>query len=253
MWVRKPTSTAIPETTEGGPVDSITDILTTISQEVTTVFEEYITSTETTSLDPELGSYIDHPTTATPTMATVPIYQLSASSKPGSITESILEGLGGYASEPPMELNMREFDDQEATSGAASSSSVDYASAAIIMAGSYFVLHKLDKVLKTLYSLACFKSDHRLIAAGHRENTYGTRAWAWTATILEKSWIPLWFTSQRMRDEAVGEALDQIMQAQRIRNHGYLQREVEDLGDYLDREAEAERQEALGRQLQRER
>lgn len=252
MWeTRSTTSTAIPETTERGPVDSVTeDILTTISQEVTTVFEEYITSTET-SLDPELGMYINHPT-GNPTMATVPIYQASASSKPGSITEAILEGLGGYASEPPMELNMREYDDQEATSGAASSGgSPDYASAAIILAGSCYVLHKLDKVLKSLYGLACYKSDPRLIATGHRENSLGTRAWAWTATILERSWIPLWFSNQRLRDEAVDNALDDIFQAQRIRNHGYLQRELEDIGDYLDNEAEIERQEALDRQLER--
>lgn len=246
MYRRKTTPTPILETTEGGLASPVTkEILTTISQEATTVFEEYITSLNTSSPDPELGDYFTS-TTTSPTMATVPIYQASAHSKPGSITENILESLGG-SPEMPMELNMREYDDQEAPLVDATSSSYDFASTVIIIAGSCFVLHKLDKALKGLYSLACYKSDPRLVAIGHRQESFSTRAWARTSTILEKYWIPLWYTGQRMRDAAVSSALDEFVQTTRISN---LRREIEDYGDRLAREVGRE---ANSRQLQRER
>ena len=249
------TTTEIAETTEGNFAATVTgEVLTTIN----TLFEEFKTSTEPLTSDTaEPGMYIRYPTTSpTTTMETVPIYQISASSKPGSITEAILGSLGDHVSGPqtvePI-MDRYEQEQEEAYSGASSVFNADYATAAIIMAGSYLFLNKLDGALKNLYSVACYRSDPRLIATGHREDTFGTRMWARTATFLEWSWLPLWFSAERLREDAVDDALEQIHKTLRNHYRGNLQPEIDDMNDFIQDEREVERLTELNRQLQYDR
>lgn len=220
------TTTGFSETTSQ---DLTTSVVENIVQELTTTLVEEVTAT-TTELFSEAR---EDTTTIAPIPSfnmteTVPIYSVKASAAPGSYASSLLNELNPSPPDASLLYGPQVEDEDYSTSGAASSTSTDWASVGIVMVGSYFTLVGANKVINKIYHTACYKSDPRLIALGHRDNTYSTRLWEWTSTILEHAWIPLWFTNKRLREDAVSKALDEVNQARQTRNRGYLQPEFSD-------------------------
>jgi len=113
-----------------------------------------------------------------------------------------------------------------AMSGASSNEETSYAEIAMIIAGSFYVLHNLNNTIRALYRHACYRSDPRLVALGHRESGGSTTIWSWASRIIETTWLPIWFDYQRLREEAVDQALEEQFAALRIRNRIVLQPEA---------------------------
>jgi hypothetical protein len=85
---------------------------------------------------------------------------------------------------------------------------VDFAQVAIILAGSYYVLNGINDTIRNLYHHACYQSDPRLVILGIRPDSRTTKVWNWAARVIELTWLPLWFNFQRLRDQAVNQAVD---------------------------------------------
>ena len=243
------------------------EVLFNISQEVTTIFTEDLTTTVGSDFDiSEQGTDIPPTTTTSTTMTTMaPIYQANGASRQGSISTALLSRFGYRPSnDATMDLNNEDddfgdydYDAEAVTSGAQAGSDTDLLSTALIIAGSYFALKGVNKVVRSLYRTACFKSDPRLVADGHRDDSSSTRGWAWAAYILERAWVPLWYTGQQLRDDAVNEALDFIEKSQKIKEQLKEQRRLlresgnVDDKDYIDPDlANDDWHEAYLRQLQ---
>jgi hypothetical protein len=151
---------------------------------------------------------------ANTTMDMAPIYRIISSSDPGSITAAIT---GTDFSADPDNTNFKWSDEDNRDPEITASYRVDYVSGAIILAGSAYVLYNLNRAVRCLYKAACSYSDPRLLSLGYRPSRR-SKAWAWTATVLEKVWPPLWFTSEALREEAVEASLDQIQRSRRVTN-----------------------------------
>lgn len=78
---------------------------------------------------------------------------------------------------------------------------------ALVAAGAAVVLHQVDSAMRSLFEVACYHSDPRLVDLGIREDNRNTRAWGWVAHILHTTWIPLRFFHQGLREAAVERAI----------------------------------------------
>jgi len=221
--VRKSTTTTTTTSTTTSTTESysVEDLFTTVTEsffnsteeELTTnIYETSTSSTSSTSTEFSGFAGLD---TSNDTMEMVPIYRLSPSTGSESITSALL----GKDYSADSDNNDFEFEDYGgdpvAASFGAESESTDYVSVAIIMAGSAYVLYNLNRAVRSLYKAACSYSDPRLISLGHCPSRR-TKVWAWTASVLEKVWPPLWFTRESLREEAVEESLEQIQRSRRI-------------------------------------
>jgi len=217
--IRKSTTTTTTTTTESYSAE---DLITTVTENFFNSTQEelkeelttniYEKSTSSTSIDFSNFAGLDN---VNDTMEMVPIYRISSPSGSESITSALL--CKDYSADS--DNNDFEFEDYGgdpvAASFGAESESTDYVSVAIIMAGSAYVLYNLNRAVRSLYKAACSYSDPRLISLGHCPSRR-TKVWAWTASVLEKVWPPLWFTRESLREEAVEESLEQIQRSRRI-------------------------------------
>ena len=147
-----------------------------------------------------------------PGNTSVPIYQAGLQDyAPRSVTSAIIQGVMGLSAEQPLNGPDRVEREQDAATAGEFTGSFDdinYVDIAVLLAGSFYVLGSVNNSIRNLYRFACSRSDPRLIELGYLEPNRSTQVWGWAASVIERSWIPMWWDHQSLRDRAMEAAID---------------------------------------------
>lgn len=104
----------------------------------------------------------------------------------------------------------------------------------MMVAGTLVAIRQVDRFVKSLFSLACSKSDPRLIRAGFVQDDRSSKYWGWFATIMQTTWLPLRFNHQELRDTAVQDTVGLASIEMRLRRLAMENDEEEQQFDQQD-------------------